>query len=147
MKLVSEKYLDELWRQIVRLMYNGRCAKCRGEGTECHHHIRRADHRHRWHPLNGVLLCFMCHKWAHEKPLEFNEWLKRRLPAIHLHGCTPNEGGYDPHYRLRIKHELQGILCHLTRKTGHQTLSFMPMVALICVILYVLAYLFMPREG
>ena len=85
---VSTALLDGLWRDVIRLLYSGQCAVCRGDGHDCHHVVPRFNKSQRWNPLNGVLLCAEHHLWAHEKPKEFMKWLKKTLPAIHKNSKT-----------------------------------------------------------
>lgn len=112
---VSMESLDKLWAAAIRLQYMFLCAVCRKEGHDAHHIIARHDKRHRWHPLNGVLLCSECHTKAHAKPKLFRKWLRRNLRAVHEHVSRPNDNGYDPRDRLEIKRGLKGITGLLER--------------------------------
>ena len=66
------KELDDAWRDCVRLMYGGRCARCTwlGGGAEScvddTHHIlsRGAFPQYKHHPANGLPLCRPCHDYA-----------------------------------------------------------------------------------
>lgn len=61
------KVCDALWSRLVRLRANGRCQACGAEGGAAHHAvIRRSYLATRWHPDNGILLCFSCHRKAHD---------------------------------------------------------------------------------
>lgn len=49
-------------------------------GTFAHHLRSRSDKRLRWVPENGIALCLLMHKFAHEQPLEFLKHLAAVLP-------------------------------------------------------------------
>ena len=75
-KLIAE--CDDLWRDIIRLSYMGKCMQpdCGKPGTDAHHLIGRDFKRFRHSVLNGVLLCRGCHNAAHDFELDFMEQLK-----------------------------------------------------------------------
>lgn len=77
--MISEKWLDHKWSEVIRLLFSGKCAKCRRQGTAAHHIVYRRNRAFRWHPLNGVLLCLECHQWAHSEKEEFEAWLLHNL--------------------------------------------------------------------
>lgn len=61
------KACDALWSTLVRLRSNGICRACGGRGSAAHHAVvRRSYFSTRWHPDNGVWLCFECHRKAHD---------------------------------------------------------------------------------
>ena len=84
-KQISEAWLDRKWSEVIRLLFSGKCAKCHKCGLQAHHIVGRRNRAFRWHPLNGVLLCLVCHRWAHDKPKEFAEWLRTSLKHQHQH--------------------------------------------------------------
>jgi len=43
---------------------------------ECSHIYSRRHLSTRWDPANAKALCFTCHRWWHENPVDAIEWLK-----------------------------------------------------------------------
>ena len=81
-----KKRADAAWREIIRRLFDGRCAVCGVAGGEAHHLISRAVCHTRHSPHNGILLCPLHHKWdrhcsAHGGPLGFAAWLLTYRPA------------------------------------------------------------------
>lgn len=72
--------LDELCRDIVRLIHKNRCYKCglyiQGTNSHPHHIIAKGGgaSRRRFDLLNLVLLCFHDHRWWHDNPTESVPW-------------------------------------------------------------------------
>ena len=56
-----------------------KCRKCGGAGTEVHHVFSRRHGFLRHHLSNLMLLCWRDHRFAHEKPLEFQLWAMGEL--------------------------------------------------------------------
>jgi len=64
---------------------DGRCRKCGRTGRlECAHIISRRVRELRWDERNALSLCFTDHRWAHENPLAFVDWLKSEIGAARL---------------------------------------------------------------
>lgn len=71
------KQLDTLWSQAIHLR-DKVCRICGDEKGQAHHIFTRKNFSTRWDLENGILLCFNHHKnMAHEKPLDFFEWLAK----------------------------------------------------------------------
>lgn len=137
--LVSSAYLDELWRKVIRLMFSYRCAKCKSDGRgnkdghDAHHVVMRADRRHRWHPLNGVLLCFKCHAWAHKHPRKFTAWLKRHLPEVYKSSRTKGFEGRDNQYIKDQLIAMQFMMGKIARG-GFSEQTIMPLITLLILV-------------
>ena len=63
---------ERLWRNHIKSLFNGRCFMCEETGTKMRgdhaHHLTTCGHRWlRFHPLNGVYLCFRHHDEVHTK--------------------------------------------------------------------------------
>ena len=71
--------IDQLWSKIVRTRVKNKCEVCGGEGVHAHHIRTRSAKSTRWKLANGCCLCHYCHKWAHEKPLEFKELIVGKM--------------------------------------------------------------------
>lgn len=77
---------DAAWSLLIRERANFTCEKCGkwyGEGhrgLHAAHVFSRGNKSVRWDPENGVALCMKDHLyWAHSSPIEFAEWIKKRL--------------------------------------------------------------------
>lgn len=71
---------DQTFSRMIRERASGRCQRCGvAHGLHCAHVVGRARWRLRWHPDNGVALCWRCHSWAHGHPLEAREWFASLL--------------------------------------------------------------------
>jgi hypothetical protein len=51
----------------------------RSQGLHASHIFSRAIKATRCDPINGLALCYGCHSWGHRNPLEFHEWVKKKL--------------------------------------------------------------------
>jgi len=72
------KQLDVLWSKAIHLR-DKVCRMCGNPKGQAHHIFTRKNYATRWDLENGILLCFNCHKnIAHEKPLDFFEWLQKQ---------------------------------------------------------------------
>jgi len=63
---------DKLWGEIIRS--KGKCEICgRQEGKLDPHHlfVSRACKHTRWNLNNGICICFICHRQAHDSPVLF----------------------------------------------------------------------------
>jgi hypothetical protein len=117
-KLIMEA--DYAWRQLIRAVFNGRCAVCvslnlpeTDEIPACHHILgRNVAPDARQEPYNGVTLCTLHHiPFAHKKPSEFLEWLKEHLPYQ-----WEWQNNYVPNCRSRFDAEIQDIINDLKDK-------------------------------
>ena len=93
------KRADALWRQIVREMFEGMCARCHKPGWEAHHVIRNRYLATRWALMNGIFLCTDCHcivqlsLSAEQAVLDrysaYRDWnYETKLDRSHLAGTT-----------------------------------------------------------
>lgn len=72
--------LDRLFSKYIRLRAGGVCEKCGQTKTlQCSHFHGRRKRSVRWNEDNAVALCFSCHMYLGENPLEHYEWFKKRL--------------------------------------------------------------------
>ena len=82
MKKPSKSYLtnklDKECQRIVRS--KGQCVKCkRPDALQTAHIFSRTYKSVRWNLLNMLCLCAGCHRWAHNNPVLFTEWVKNYL--------------------------------------------------------------------
>lgn len=90
--------LDELFRQAIRKRDGKRCQYCiYHNGTEVHHYFTRSRRSTRWDMRNGVLLCWRCHKYAHNHRKSFREQMLNETDLIELErkANTPAKLDYD----------------------------------------------------
>ena len=74
--------LDNLWRDIVKIRAGKNCERCkRTEELHSHHIIKRTYHPTRWDLDNGICLCAICHKIAHDHDDMFKLWVAKRRPV------------------------------------------------------------------
>lgn len=101
--------LDTKWGAYVRQRDGHRCRKCgrpsaftkpkrAGDNVpapgriEAHHIISRGYTKLRYAPENGLALCFTCHRWIHDNPLEAVPWLMTQLGRDFLEGLNARKG-------------------------------------------------------
>ena len=77
--------LDALTRQKVVVERDGnQCVRCGKSAPEYKidwsHVYSRANRAIRWHPYNSKALCFHCHKWYGENPLDSAQWFQQKFP-------------------------------------------------------------------
>jgi len=73
--------LDNLWRDVVKIRAGHQCERCtRKEELHSHHIIKRTYHPTRLELDNGVCLCAICHKIAHDHEDMFRLWVAKRRP-------------------------------------------------------------------
>ena len=71
---------DRAFARSVKERAGGRCQRCGSSyGLHCAHVVGRSRWLARWYPDNGVALCWKCHRWAHDHPLESQEWFASLL--------------------------------------------------------------------
>ena len=78
-KLKSKSYytnkLDAVFSKMIR--ERGKCERCPETQNlqACHIYSRRYRNT-RWASLNVLCLCAGCHRWGHDKPIDFTEFVK-----------------------------------------------------------------------
>src|SRR3990167_6707603 len=76
-----KRQADKLFSELVRI--EGLCEHCGRKPPEVRLNTAHVFSRRflvtRWEPLNGVCLCVSCHRWAHDRPIEFPEFMKELL--------------------------------------------------------------------
>ena len=74
---------DKLWSFIIRSEgFCRRCGRQPGEITlQAAHIISRSYTATRWDLRNGLPLCLGCHHFAHNKPLEFEDFVLVQIGA------------------------------------------------------------------
>ena len=82
---------DKLYREIIHSKIY--CEVCGSPGKNCHHVIGRSNYNLRWDIQNGCLLCVKCHYQAHNNPVKFLDWFKKKRST-------------DYNYLLKYKHKL-----------------------------------------
>ena len=94
-KTTLKHKMDKIWSGIIREKQF--CEMCGRPANNPHHVVGRRILSIRWDLRNGCLLCTYCHLFskfsAHQDPLGFMEWFKRKRP-------------YDYEYLLAKKNEL-----------------------------------------
>ena len=61
-----------MWADIIKLKAKNKCQLCGNKNRLHSHHIfGRKNSSTRWHIINGICLCFKCHKFAHSEPKKF----------------------------------------------------------------------------
>ncbi len=84
---LSTPYLDNLWSQAIKKIWNNRCALCgRGKdkiALESHHIIKRSQNFILRHDLNnGICLCLECH--ANADILDIKNQIESLVDAEYL---------------------------------------------------------------
>lgn len=74
-----DKYLDDLWSELVKLKAGNKCEVCgKTRNLNSHHVYSRAMKSVRWQAMNGYCLCVGHHigiKFsAHKTPNDFTQW-------------------------------------------------------------------------
>lgn len=86
-----EKDCDNLWSKIIKHKAGWKCEKCGrdGLGLNSHHIFSRRFKNTRWDLDNGICLCVACHFMAHQRSIEFAEWIikskKNQYEKIKFH--------------------------------------------------------------
>lgn len=102
--------LDILFSKIVR--FYGECERCgTKKNLQCAHIYSRRFVNTRWEPGNAVCLCAGCHHWAHQRPLDFAEWIEEYIGGdiieeIKRESKVLTRGAFD--YEGKLK-ELQSL--------------------------------------
>jgi len=90
MKIKSKKWLErealKKWREEVLKRDKVTCQLCKKKPNRihCHHILPRLIKELKYDVMNGIALCFRCHKVgknsAHQNSLFFSQWLKKNKP-------------------------------------------------------------------
>ena len=108
-----EKELDEVCRQITRQI--GVCARCGArKGLEDAHIIGRQNHAVRWDLDNRLPLCGLCHRWAHDNPILFDEFARNTLGELKYEALRQRAMAI----RIWAKSEMLSYLNVLRRQVG-----------------------------
>jgi 5-methylcytosine-specific restriction endonuclease McrA len=104
---------DLAWSKAVRERDGYRCQLCgrwygpgSGRAVQGLHaaHIFSRNNLAVRHDLdNGVTLCYAHHRWAHENPVAFAEWVKRRLGEARYEALRRRAGASDPVVRAAMR--------------------------------------------
>jgi len=79
-KTTLKNKADKLVSEIVRL--SGQCERCGNTNyLQCAHIVGRNNHTLRFDLMNVLCLCAGCHRWGHDNPIFFSEWVKEKYPA------------------------------------------------------------------
>jgi hypothetical protein len=76
-KTTVRNKLDKICGQIVRS--KGSCERCKSNKfIQCCHVFSRKFNNTRWDIENNLLcLCASCHRWAHDNPILFTEFVRK----------------------------------------------------------------------
>jgi len=78
------KLLDETFSKVIRNR-DKKCLKCsKVNFLHAHHIFRRNKMNTRWDLSNGITLCFHCHNWWHNNPVEATHWIESKLGPTRL---------------------------------------------------------------
>lgn len=101
--------LDSLWSKIIRS--KGYCTRCGKTGRlEAAHIYSRRFVATRWDLDNGLCLCSACHRWGHDKPLDFSVYVLNTI------GETTVERLRRTAHKLTQKYDYEKRLEELKRK-------------------------------
>lgn len=77
--------LDKAFSLLIRTRDNYTCRRCGRSKPdvriECSHTFSRRHRSTRWDTGNALALCFSCHRWWHENPVDAVEWMRKRMGA------------------------------------------------------------------
>lgn len=79
----AEIRCDDLWKELIRLLFSGKCALCGKHGCDAHHIKKRRNKQLRHEVYNGVWLCRWCHTCAEADEKKFMADLKERAPLYY----------------------------------------------------------------
>lgn len=110
--------LDKLFSEFIRkravLRVNG-CEKClkpmRWKNLENSHFHGRGQKSVRFDPDNCAGLCFTCHRYLQEHPLEHVDWFRKHLGEDDFYKLNiraallgiPDESAIEIYYKMRLK--------------------------------------------
>lgn len=73
-----KRKLDKLFSEKVRS--RGSCQRCSSTlNLQTAHIYTRKYLKTRWDPQNALCFCAGCHRWAHDRPLDFAEFVKEKI--------------------------------------------------------------------
>lgn len=77
-KKTLKNKLDAIFSKVIRSL--GHCEKC-GETSnlQCAHIYSRRFLNTRWDLENALCLCYKCHTWGHQRPLDFAKWVEEYI--------------------------------------------------------------------
>ena len=76
----NKKQADDLFREIVNKKYNSICVNCNSKyHPQVAHLISRGYYTVRWDINNAVILCSSCHVKFTFKPLQWEQWIIKRI--------------------------------------------------------------------
>jgi len=114
--------LDKLFSEFIRLRANNKCERCgvykETKQLQTSHFHGRRKKSVRWDEDNAAGLCFACHQYLGENPLEHYEWFRDRLGEGKFHdlniranfrGVKPDINGITLYLREKIKELKEGI--------------------------------------
>jgi hypothetical protein len=83
MKRYSSKSIKGKLDRLVGGFYRSRpCDHCRKDSPSCWAHIKSRRYLStRWLPTNAFSLCNSCHRWAHDHPDSFTQWIDLYCPG------------------------------------------------------------------
>jgi len=98
---------DKLFSEIVRSA--GLCARC-GESEyrllQCAHIYSRKFNSVRFDEANAVCLCARCHRWGHDNPPEFIDWVEHLVDLKTLRVKKNRVSKMKLHDWLELEEEL-----------------------------------------
>ena len=114
--MISDKTLDRLWSQAVRLKANGRCRYCHRALVEepDPHHLGHCRNKYaRWLLIVGIPVAHECHIKLHTDP-DAQAWEKRqfgeliqRVKNVNYKQYLIDHGMTDEDFRAMRKAELE----------------------------------------
>ncbi len=93
MKIRIDK-ADSVFSQCIRLRDKNKCQKCGKKGTQNSHFYGRRYESTRFEPDNCMTICFSCHRFFHENPVEQVEFMKKRLGEKRFDSLLLQANGY-----------------------------------------------------
>ena len=77
--------LITLWRQVVHARDHETCQRCGRRPPykldAAHILSRGSAPKLKYDPMNGVLLCMVCHRWADGEGTAFRKWVEEQWPG------------------------------------------------------------------
>lgn len=71
---------DRLFSKLIRSRAKcERCGRSSGVQLQCAHIYSRKFGSVRFDPLNARCLCASCHRWGHDNPVDFGEWVQETM--------------------------------------------------------------------
>lgn len=93
---------DRLFSRYIKLLSGGYCKRCekylgvKSQGLHCAHYHSRGKKSVRWDRENATTLCYGCHRFLDQHPLEKMEFFlkilgRERYDALNLRARTPQK--------------------------------------------------------